>query len=80
MSILHKMGEKYCGSSSYFDYKYVLMVFCDHQDTEFESHEIELSMSQPIFPRETRNVSGGKHFIHSTRLKKMCGISSYLWS
>ena len=49
MSILHKMGEKYCGSSSYFDYRSVFMVFCDHQDTESESHEIEMSMSQPIF-------------------------------
>ena len=38
--ILHKMGSKYCGNFYIYGVRSILLLFCDHQDTESESYEI----------------------------------------
>ena len=49
MSILHRMGENIVEVLHIIGSSAVLMVFCDHQDTESESCEIEMSTYELIF-------------------------------
>ena len=44
------------------------LLFCDHQDTEFESCEIEMSISQPIFTHKNDiKASTGQYYLYSTK-------------
>ena len=43
----------------------VLLLFCDHQDTEYESCEIEMSISQPIFTQEKKSKALRDKYIHT---------------
>ena len=46
----------------------MFLLFCDHQETEYESCEIKMSISQPVFTHN--NYIKGyvwQHYIYSTR-------------
>ena len=48
----------------------IFLLFCDHQDTESESREIEISLAGPIFTHNGIKGSMGKLFSYSTRWEK----------
>ena len=57
MGVLHNSGSRA-----------VLVVFCDHQDNEYESCEIEMSISQPIFTHKNDiKASTGQYYLYSTK-------------
>ena len=47
------MGFKYCGI---YGARASFILFCDHQDTESESQEIEIGVAGPIFTQ--KNIKG----------------------
>ena len=59
----------------------IFLLFCDHQDTESESHEIEISIYQPIFTQKYSTNALWDNIAYTLQDKgKCCGSFSYLWS
>ena len=59
----------------------ISLLFCDHQDTQSESCEIEMNISQPIFAHKKISKTIWYKDIHTLQdWRKYCGNSSYLWS
>ena len=51
-----------------------LLLFCEHQDTESESFEIEISISQPIFIQKKTEKALWENDIHNLQYgEKYCG-------
>ena len=48
----------------------MLVLFCDHQETESESREIEIGVSGPILTHKKIKRSTGQRYIYSTRWVK----------
>ena len=59
------MGFKYCGI---YGARASFILFCDHQDTESESQEIEIGVAGPIFTQKKYQRYYGKRI---TILHKM---------
>ena len=75
------MGEnivevlRVCGASDIF------LLFCDHQDTESESREMEIGVSWTnIHPEKYQRLYGKMISILHKMGEKYCGNYSYLWS
>ena len=68
--ILYKMGENYCGNSSYLRGKNFLLLFCYHQVIESESYELYISISQQNIHQKKLKYFMGKICSYSTRRKK----------
>ena len=65
VSIPYKIGFKYCGI---YGARASFILFCDHQDTESESQEIEIGVAGPIFTQKKIKRTIGKEYLYSTRL------------
>ena len=59
----------------------MFLLFCDHQDTEYESCGIYMSISQPIFTYNKISNYIWNNNIYSVQYgRKYCGNYSYSWS
>ena len=59
ISIRYNMGGN-CGNSSYlWSYSHFLLI-CDHQDTEYESQEVEMGVAETIFTQKIYKRLYGK--------------------
>ena len=62
ISILYKMGEEDCGNSSYLWSWIHFLLFCDHQDTEYEQWEIYISVAWSISTPKNIKCSIGQWY------------------
>ena len=47
--------------------EYILLLFCDHQETDYESCEMDRGVAGPIFIQKDIKVSLGQGYLYSTR-------------
>ena len=52
ISIIYKIKSKYCGNSPFLEDRKISLLLHVHQDTEYESCEIYIRISQPIFTQK----------------------------
>ena len=55
------------------------LLFCDHQDTESESCEMEMSIPQPIFTHKIIKGYMGQRFLYSTRWVKIIVVFLHVY-
>ena len=59
--------------------RYFSLLFCDHQDTESESYEMEMSIPQPIFTHKIIKGYMGQRFLYSTRWVKIIVVVIHVY-
>ena len=74
-------GDTCCDNSPFFGAKSIFLLSCVTPDTEYESREIKMRTSQPIFTHKNILKYLWENDIYTIQNgKKYCGNYSYLWS
>ena len=73
------MGENIVVFLHIYGDRAIVLLFCDHQDTESKSREMEIGVAGPIFFHKNQSIYGKMISILHKTGANYCGNYSSLW-